>query len=233
MVRGDEEGGSIWLKNPQQAKSVAERLVAMRPAHVEAIFYRSAPGNNYDFVQASPNSWLVKPAVGDALRYLVNTTAGVNGPDMYVLYRENYTVVARNVAGTWKGTHGGSTWYVQHVPLVISGPGIRRGVTSSFPARAIDIAPTMERLLGLPAIQRDGVILADAFSTPMTGELGPQKAAASSLSAYVSELQQQSLADVRGTPVKWPTVTRPGVPCFNNGKQQIPCKTTAGSATNQ
>jgi hypothetical protein len=137
-------------------------------------------------------SWLVNRQVATALKDLVDTTAGRDGPDLWVLYRENYTVVLRNVAGTWKGTHGGATWKVQHIPLIMSGPSIRRGVHSQFPARSVDIAPTMERLLGLPPVKRDGVVLADALTQPTDRELAAQKDIAPALSADVGALRAQS-----------------------------------------
>lgn len=195
VVRADGAGGGIWLQDPAQARAVAEHLVALHPSHVMAIFYRSRPGNDYSYLQASPLSWLVNRNEGNALQRLVDTTAGQDGPDMWVLYRENYTTLATNTTGTWKGTHGGATWKVQHIPLVISGPGIRRGVHSSFPSREIDLAPTLERLLGLPPIHRDGVILADALTDPMLYELKPQRAVTPDLVADVQALQAQSRWD--------------------------------------
>ena len=81
--------------------------------------------------------WLASPAVVTALTHLVDTTAGHNGPDVWALYRENFTVVYRNVRGQWKGTHGGPSWKAQHVPLILSGPGIKKAVVSHFAARAI------------------------------------------------------------------------------------------------
>lgn len=195
VARADGDGGGIWLKNPTRAKQAAEHLVAMRPLHVEAIFYRSKPGLSFDYVQASPMNWLVSPRVGIALQHLVDTTAGRNGPDVWMLYRENYTTVPRNVSGKWKGTHGGATWKVQHIPLVISGPGIRQGVHSQFPARSIDIAPTMEWILGLPPIHRDGVLLADALTAPARTEVDAQQAIAPALDQDVVALQEQSRED--------------------------------------
>jgi arylsulfatase A-like enzyme len=112
------------------------------------------------------------------------------------------------VQGVWKGTHGGPTWKVQHVPLIMAGPGIRQGVHSQFPARAIDIAPTMERLLGIPAIQRDGVLLADALTDAAAWEKRPQALAAPSLSADVNALALQSSWDTHAHRAHWPTVTR-------------------------
>jgi arylsulfatase A-like enzyme len=230
VVRGDGEGGSIWLDNPDLAKAVATRIVAMKPNHVEAVFYRSASGLSYSYVRASPLAWLDSDRVAAALQHLVDTTAGRNGPDVWVLYRENYTVVPRNVAGTWKGTHGGATWKVQHIPLVLSGPGIKSGVHSQFPARAVDIAPTMERLLGLPPIHRDGVILADALVVPTSAELAPQRAVAPQLVSDVEAIQAQSNTDDRGMK-RWQEVPPPIVRCTRSGSHPPPGCITNGPGT--
>jgi arylsulfatase A-like enzyme len=237
VVRGDGEGGAIWLQDPSQAQAVAQRIATLRPAHVEAIFYRGAPGLQYRYVQASPLNWLANSKVSVALQHLVDTTAGRDGPDLWVLFHENYSVVPRNVQGLWKGTHGGSTWKVQHVPLIISGPGIRSNVHSQFAARAMDIAPTIERLLGLPAIQRDGVILADALTNPTKQEVRPQHQIAAWVGADVDALQAQSQQDDSGLnrwwPVPPPWPVRCKIPPAKPAPPVIPCGSTAESAANQ
>jgi arylsulfatase A-like enzyme len=191
----DTAAGGISLVDSGKAKAVAEQLVALRPPHVAAIFYRSRPGLHYSYVLASPQRWLLNGAVRRALQHLVDTTAGLDGPDIWMLHREGYTAHYQNLAGIWKGTHGGATWEVQHVPLILAGPGIRSGAISQFPARAIDIAPTLERLLGLPPIKRDGVVLADALMDPTGKEIAAQNAVAGGLSADVEALQAESRAD--------------------------------------
>jgi arylsulfatase A-like enzyme len=226
VVRADGAGGGIWLQNPAQAQQAAAKVVAMKPAHAMAIFYRSQPGLSYSYALASPTSWLANPQVATALKYLVDTTAGIHGPDLWVLYRENYTVDGINVSGRWKGTHGGPTWNVQHVPLVISGPDVKKRFHSSFPARAIDIAPTLERLLGLPAVKRDGVLLADALTDPTVGEAEPQKALASELGADVSALELQSRVDNFNT---WPKLSSPIYACSKKGAK---CTIKAAAPTN-
>jgi arylsulfatase A-like enzyme len=226
VIRADGSAGGIWLQNPAQAQQAAARVVAMKPAHAMAVFYRSQPGVSYSYTMASPTSWLARPQVGAALKYLVDTTAGIHGPDLWVLYRENYTVDGLNVSGKWKGTHGGATWNVQHVPLVISGPDVKKGVHSDFPARAIDIAPTLERLLGLPAVKRDGVLLADALTNPMPGETAPQKALAAELGADVEMLQLQSRVDNYNT---WPALSSPIYTCTKKGAT---CTIKPASPTN-
>jgi arylsulfatase A-like enzyme len=217
VARKDGEAGAIWLQDPTKAKAVADKLVAMKPGHVEAVFYRSAPGNNYTYQLDSPTGWVLNKSVITALQDLVNTTAGINGPDVWMLYHENYTVVPRNVAGTWKGTHGGATWKVQHIPLIMAGPGIRSGVHSQFAAREIDLAPTMERLLGLPDIQRDGVVLADALTQPTGAEVQAQSTRATSVNADAQALRTQSAYDDTGK-IPWvPLRTKPPVCAQLNG----------------
>lgn len=231
VVRGDGEGGAVWLKDPTQAKAVADTLVRMKPGHVLAIFYRSAPGNNYEYLQASPKSWLINPGVAATLKHLVDTTAGQNGPDMWVLYRENYTVVPRNVQGTWKGTHGGTTWNVQHIPLVMSGPGIKSGIHSQFAARIVDIAPTMERLLGLPGMHRDGVTLADALLQPTRAETRAQSDIAPLVDGDAHVIQQQSAYDSSGA-AHWPAIPVPPYRCGPKAPPGRTCQTTPRTATN-
>ena len=236
VARADGDGGAIWLKDPTQAKAGAERVVAMKPQHVNAVFYRSRTGNDFTYVPASPLSWLANQHAAAALQYLVNSTAGQNGPDIWVLYRENYTVVPRNVQGAWKGTHGGPTWKVQHIPLILAGPGIRVGAQSSFGARSIDLTPTIERLLGLPPIHRDGVILADALVNPTKFETDPQQAIAPTLAADVEGMQAQSTYDSAGFsawPHLPPPVYRCTLPPSATPVHQVNCKTTPYTATNR
>lgn len=191
----DTAGGGISLRDPRQAHVFARQLVALKPEHVEAIFYRERSHGQNHFVLASPRSWLLNGHVAGALKDLVDTTAGIHGPDVWMLLHEQYTAHPQNVALRWKGTHGGATWQVQHVPLIMAGPDVRSGLHSPFPARAIDIAPTIERLLGLPAMRRTGVVLADALDSPAAGEVRVQDRVTSRLTADVEALQAQSAAD--------------------------------------
>jgi predicted AlkP superfamily pyrophosphatase or phosphodiesterase len=234
VLRADSEGGAMWLQDPSQSKAVADRIVSLHPEHVEAVFYRGALGDQFRFIMDSPDSWLAGPQVATALQYLVDTTAGRNGPDLWVLYHENWSIVPRNVSGQWKGTHGGSTWKVQHVPLIISGPGIRAGAHSEFPSRAVDLAPTIERLLGLPAIKRDGVILADALTDPTRAEWKPQLAIARELTAYINALRYQSNTD-DGAPDFWWPSAKPFPRCKTRSSTppSFACGSTGTVASNQ
>ena len=59
--------------------------------------------------------------------------------------------------GRQPGQHGALDVVQARSPLVFSGPGIRRGVTTDAPARQVDIAPTIAMLSGFPLIDgKDG-----------------------------------------------------------------------------
>src|SRR6266704_1339959 len=60
-------------------------------------------------------------------------------------------------------THGQPTELDAHVPLILLGPGIRRGVYGGR-VNTVDIAPTLARLLDLtPAEPLDGRVLTEAL----------------------------------------------------------------------
>jgi arylsulfatase A-like enzyme len=107
-------------------------------------------------------------------------------------YTEDTVGITVKDTGPHWGTHGGLTWLIQHVPLVISGPGIRHG-SSTFPAKLVDIAPTIERLIGLPIPKQvDGVVLADALAAAPSSERSVQTGVQSGRSNDVSALQKRS-----------------------------------------
>jgi arylsulfatase A-like enzyme len=83
------------------------------------------------------------------------------------------------------------------VPLIIAGPGVRAGHVSHFPARLVDLAPTVLRLLGVPYPQLDGVALADAFTDPLPKEKAAQAAVARYLIPVAETLRRQSHLEVR------------------------------------
>lgn len=224
VARADGTTGAIWLVDAGKAKAVAQQLVASRPSHVHAVYYRSGLGSGYNYVPASPPGWLATEDVGVVLQNLLDTTAGKHGPDVWVIFEEYFTASPRNVTGEWKGTHGGATWEAQHIPLILSGPDVRKGVRSQFPARSIDVAPTLESLLGLPPLGRPGVVLADAQVSPSSDALSLQAQIEPQLRRDVHALQTQSLVDKlrliqqpRRTPIPpWPhdppTVITPDMP---------------------
>jgi arylsulfatase A-like enzyme len=123
---------------------------------------------------------------------LADTEASVSGADVLLPYKENTTGLARSKS--FHGMHGGFSWGAQHIPLILEGPGIRPGV-SHFPAKLVDIAPTIERLLGLKIPDGvDGVVLADALQDATPAEHSAQDAVAQPRLTDVRALQAHSAA---------------------------------------
>jgi hypothetical protein len=132
------------------------------------------------------------PDLVKAYDYLMSTDAGPTGEDIAILLREN----ARNSGmPQMPGRHGGADWGSQHVTLLLSGPGVQPG-TSNHPARLTDIAPTVERFMGINPDARDGIVLADAFQSPAASDVTAQNASDATLGPIVSALQQRATSDI-------------------------------------
>jgi arylsulfatase A-like enzyme len=99
------------------------------------------------------------------------------------------------------GHHGGLNWGVQHIPLVLEGPGIQVGKTSHAPARLVDIAATMAHELNLSLPGMDGMVLADALIAPTQSEVTRQGRLSPSLTAdqnaLITGYTQQVIKDRR------------------------------------
>jgi arylsulfatase A-like enzyme len=126
----------------------------------------------------------------------LDTLNGDNAPHLILAFQE-WTGTAKTGSGNqvWFGDHGGASWESHSVPLIMSGPGIRAGYVSSFPARLVDLAPTGLRLMGVPYPSLDGIALADAFTHPARNETRAQTAVAMHLTPVVAALKRQSQID--------------------------------------
>jgi arylsulfatase A-like enzyme len=194
-------GGSaafIWLRNPESAPAVAQQLADTIP-HAHFAHYQSVQNGGYVYHSVSPTGQMLDPALEAAQQYLLSTCAGPLAPDITLTLVENMVVRNRlqGAASSAHGNHSGATWGVQHVPLVMSGPGIRPGAVLDFPARLMDIAPTALTLMGIQPSRMEGIELSDALLHPTphgqraADEIAPQ------LTAYQRALRARSAADIR------------------------------------
>jgi hypothetical protein len=159
--------------------------------NVSAVFYIQHKGSRYYYDMAGCES--CSPQLIKAYHYLLSTEAGPTGEDIAILLREN----ARNSGlPQMPGRHGGADWGSQHITLIFSGPGVQPG-TSEHPARLADIAPTVERFMGITPDARDGLVLADAFQTPHPADTARQAASDASQSTYVAALMQRAQSDIK------------------------------------
>ncbi len=186
--------GSIWLRDPEHAGLLAARITSRHFRGVEGALYKVTDATGMHFVADAWTATHLPKALLKAYLDLADTEASAAGPDVLLPYGEDTTGLQRGSA--FQGSHGGFSWGVQHIPLVLVGPGIRPGV-SHFPAKLVDIAPTVEHLLGLPVPKGvDGVVLADALQHPGTGESAAQNAVAGGRLADVIAIRAHSRAQL-------------------------------------
>ncbi len=192
--------GSIWLKNPEVARSLAVTLSADKFPGVAGAMYKvhnTANGaDSYHFEATAATRKAMPKSALRAYLDLMNTEASISGPEVLLPYREDTTGLDSGKA--FHGMHGGPTWESQHIPLIIAGPGIRKG-TSHFPAQLIDIAPTIEHLEGLPIPPGvNGTVLADALQHRTAAEVKAQAAVQPRRSADETAIRNYSAAQLKG-----------------------------------
>jgi hypothetical protein len=179
----------IYLHNYWHARAVAAEFLKI--PGVAASYYQVRPKGKNEYVPAPGLS--IDPKLDAAYRYLLDTIVGPTAPDVVVPFRENTIGTASTSA---HGDHGGLNWGAQQVPLLFSGPGVPAGVVSQAPARLVDVAPTIVRLMGLPPGSMDGIVLADALSVATAQEVAAQETLSAGLTAYQDALIAQSLDNI-------------------------------------
>ncbi len=195
LTNGGGTGGptmtSIWLKKQANNERAAKMLFAKHFDNVSAIYYLTKTDGQYAYEQAGCEQ--CSPELQATYRYLLSTEAGPTGEDIAILLREG----ARNSGlPAMLGRHGGADWGSQHITLILSGPGVKAGM-SQAPARLADIAPTVERFMGISPDARDGVVLADAFQQPVAGDTTKQAALDATLSPMVTALSTRAQSDLK------------------------------------
>jgi hypothetical protein len=69
---------------------------------------------------------------------------------------------------------------------------VRQGRVSGYPARLVDIAPTIEYLLGAQTGRADGVVLADAMTHPRPQQVAAQRKQTAGLLRVVLALRART-----------------------------------------
>ena len=188
--------GAIWLQNPSDSKAVASALATQHFNGVEGELYKTQTPSGMQFEPVPSLKARLPAKVLKAYLDLANTEASTNGADVLLPYQENATGL--QIGKSFKGMHGGFSWKAQHIPLVISGPGVPHGV-SGYPAKLVDIAPTIETLLGLPVPSGvDGVVLSPALAHATSADRAADNAVLAGRLADVHALEQHSAAQSPG-----------------------------------
>lgn len=184
--------GFVYLRDLAQAPAVASSLAARRFPHVEGALYKVPAGSGYACRAEAGTARSLGSALTRAYLDLCDTMASAAGPDVVLPYEEDTMGLTVAHQRHW-GNHGGFSWRTESIPLVMAGPGVRH-MSSSFPAELVDIAPTLERVLGLPVPKGvDGVVLADALGQPAATDAATQRTVTAQRTADVSALLAHSL----------------------------------------
>jgi hypothetical protein len=187
-----DTAASISLRNPGKSELVAKRLARVGAGVVDAALYKVHQGNRWRYRIAAAQKH-VSSALRKAYLNLANTAASPSGPDVLLVYAPHVTTRDFGVGPyAWVAGHLGPQWDDQHIPLIVAGPGVRAGVTSEYPARLVDIAPTVAYLLGASMASSDGVVLADAMNHPRPADLTRQLRREQFLSKVVAALKTRS-----------------------------------------
>jgi hypothetical protein len=184
----------IGLRDPLQAQPVAQALQSENSASVDAVYFKSQSGSAWSYAAQYLNPGMT-PAFERACSYLLSTVASGSSPDVVVVYRPHAGLVYAGKSGGATGSIG-VPWPVQHVPLILSGHGVYAGRTSSYPARLVDIAPTLESALGLPATRHDGIVLQDALYGTAAAS-NTQSSERTKLAPLVSALRARAVTPAR------------------------------------
>ncbi|MGH2442169.1 MAG: alkaline phosphatase family protein [Chloroflexota bacterium] len=187
-----DTAAAMGLRESEMARVVSQSLGHIGGPNVDAVYYKSVHNQIWSYHLGYARSGLSATLLR-AYHILINTAASDTGPDVFAVYGPHTSTHDFASNGyTWVAGHLGPQWGDQHIPLVIAGPGIRHGATSSYPARLVDIAPTIDRLLHQRSGKVDGSVLSDALVHASPTKLARQSNRARLLVPLVRALEKRS-----------------------------------------
>ncbi len=187
-----DTAADIGITDMSKSRAVALNVARLGGKAIDATYYATIERGVPRFRIAYARPGLSSAAL-HAYTSLVNTDQPDAGGDVLAVYAPHVTTGDRIANGYhWLAGHLGPQWDEQHIPLIIAGAGVRQGAVSNYPARLVDIAPTVERLLGIPSGHVDGHVLADALKNPTSQEQAEQARVGASLVPMVKAIQKRS-----------------------------------------
>jgi arylsulfatase A-like enzyme len=180
----------VWVNDRSRANQAGAAIAALNNPYIQSVYFKQQTADGYGYVRASSTGLFHVPGMEGANQLLLDSFAGADSPDVVVMFRDG--TVGDYAENKWKGDHGGADWESQNIPLIISGAGVRSGAVSSYPARLVDVAPTVLALLGAPWSEMDGTALADALVNPPTGSATVQSARGPALAADVQAMKSEA-----------------------------------------
>jgi predicted AlkP superfamily pyrophosphatase or phosphodiesterase len=154
----------FWRINISEEKAIyrCNNLLKYKLPYLRAIYIKHYKNNEYKYEILPACEKTIPEELDLSYRYLLNTHATEYSPNLYMITYEHALfndVSPRDLMGL----HDSPTWRTQHIPMIISGPGIKKNQVSEYPARLIDIAPTILKLFNIEPNNMDGIVLSDAL----------------------------------------------------------------------
>jgi hypothetical protein len=151
----------IWLADPTKAQAVAQNVVNLKDPNIQSAYYLTESNGQPKYVSVS--SGAITSAQDTANQYLLSSLFNGHQPAV-VLFANEGSTFSDPKAG-WKADHGGNSWQSQHIPLILSGPGIRPGISSTAPIQLDDVAPTALAAMGVEPSGMEGHVATDILTT--------------------------------------------------------------------
>jgi arylsulfatase A-like enzyme len=180
----------IWLQDLAKGPAVAANILKARDPGIQSVYYLAHTKTGVQYALAP--GWKLLPRTDMANQFLLRTLMNGHEPAVVAFCVKNASTSATSTH--WKGDHGGSTWGVQHVPLVLAGPGIKKGFVTANAAQLEDIAPTVLVDMGVRPTGMEGKAMTEAFTDPYAADVAKRQQEIMRVQPVVNAL----VADDRG-----------------------------------
>ncbi|MBV9280687.1 MAG: alkaline phosphatase family protein [Chloroflexi bacterium] len=177
----------VWLRNRGKAGVVAQNILAAHARGIQSVYFLQGPPGDYHYVLAGGD--LLGPAVDAANQHLLATLMDGHEPAVVVFCREGASFARPSYH--WRADHGGASWQAQHIPLILAGAGVRRGVVTGEPAQLDDVAPTVLTAMGVTPLGMEGQVLTEALRSSIPSAQGGRQAEAEQLTPLIRALVAQ------------------------------------------
>jgi hypothetical protein len=169
---------------------VAANILRAHDPGIQSVYYLTHTKAGAQYMLAPGQKLL--PRTNLANQYLLQTLMNGHEPAVVTFCTKGATTSPPT--SHWKADHGGATWGVQHVPLILAGPGIKKGFVTNLPAQLEDIAPTVLIDMGVRPAGMEGKPLTEALTDPFAADVAKRQQEI----VRVQPVVQALVADDRG-----------------------------------
>jgi arylsulfatase A-like enzyme len=188
----------FYIYDSSKAADAAENIASAGIPGIKGAYYLSRKSDgSYAYLPTPTTEKLITGDLDKCFRYLSSTSASDTSNDILVPQAENWRYVIPLFSGKAQpSSHETVTWNNQHIPLIIAGPGVKKGISVDSPARIVDIAPTVLTLMGITPAKMDGVVLADCVEKATAKQIEAQNAVTQFLKPLSAALKAASESDL-------------------------------------